>query len=130
MRRCSYSTYLDNGQEHPHGLWQYILPLLANRMQYSLCSRDGTNKVLENVEFHPNIFIRIAVPQLCIFLSVGHQWEDDILDDLQDVRLDQLPRQGMADASVDIVETKLHHPWTDIDTSAEGIKNLGKKILV
>ena len=50
------------------------------------------------------VFIRISLPQFSVRGRVGHDGKQDVLDDLQDVDLDQLPRQAVGHAGVDVVQ--------------------------
>ena len=47
-------------------------------------------------------------------LGVGHEGEHDVLDDLEHVWLDQLPRVGVRHDGVDVVEGLLHHAGAHI----------------
>ena len=60
--------------------------------------------------YPPDVLEEFCVPHFCVTLAVGYEGEDDVLDDLEHVGLDQLPRVGVRDGRVDVVDGLLHHP--------------------
>ena len=78
-------------------------------MKQGLSSGDRRHKVFENVNFDTDVVVGVSVPELGVRLGVGHEGEHDVLDDLEHVWLDQLPRVGVRHDGVDVVEGLLHH---------------------
>ena len=46
-----------------------------------------------------------------------------MLDNVQDVRLEDFPSQGMTDCSVDVIETHLHNSGTNVEFLTVDIQN-------
>jgi hypothetical protein len=69
-----------------------------------LSGRDRRDEVFEDVELDADVLERVGLPQFGVGLCIGHDGEEDVLDDLQDVLLDQLPGQAVRDAGVNVVE--------------------------
>ena len=105
---------LDDAQQQVHGLLQHLLPLLASGVEQSLRRSDGGDEVLEGVELDSDVAEGVCVPQLGVRRGVGHKREHDVIDDLEHVRLDQLPGVGVGDGRVDVVEGLLHHPGAHV----------------
>ena len=104
-------VHLDDLKEKGHGLLQHLLPLLAGRVEQGLGGRNRRDEIFENVKLDPDVVVGVSVPELGVRLGVGHEGEHDVLDDLEHVWLDQLPRVGVRQrhCGVDVVEGLLHH---------------------
>ena len=46
-------------------------------------------------KLHADVLVGVVLPELVILITVAHHGEDDLLEDGQEVRLDQLPRGSM-----------------------------------